>query len=105
MPDHLHAAIEGRSLSADARMFISRMKQYAGFHFKREFGQTLWQRYGHERVVRDDEATAAVIRYVLENPLRAGVVASVSEYPFIGSGEYSAEQLLEFCLDRPDSSG
>jgi hypothetical protein len=32
--------------------------------------------------------TAAVIRYVLENPLRARLAASVSEYPFIGSSEY-----------------
>jgi putative transposase len=105
MPDHLHAAVEGRSPAADARIFISRMKQYTGFHFKRKFGEPLWQRYGHERVVRDDEATTAVIRYVLENPLRAGLVVSVGEYPFLGSSEYSIEQLLDFCIDLGNSSG
>ena len=105
MPDHLHAAVEGRSPEADARMFISRMKQYTGFHFKKEFGEPLWQRYGYERVVHDDEATSAVIRYVLENPLRAGLVSSVAEYPFIGSSEYSVEQLLDFCVDVANSSG
>jgi len=32
----------------------------------------LWQRYGFERVLRDDEATLVVAKYILENPLRAG---------------------------------
>ena len=103
MPDHLHAAVEGRSRTADARTFVARMKQYTGFYFKKEFGESLWQRYGYERVLRDDETTSAVIRYVLENPLRAGLVASVADYPFVGSGEYSIAQLLDFCLDPPDA--
>jgi len=99
MPDHLHAIVEGRAERADARVFIARMKQYSGFYFKRAFKEQLWQRYGYERVIRNDEATGKVIRYVLENPIRAGLVSNVSEYPFVGSSEYSIEQLLEFCRD------
>jgi putative transposase len=107
MPDHLHAVLEGRSPDADLRLFVSRMKQSTGFYFKKAFGEPLWQRYGHERVIRDDETTSAVIRYVLENPIRAGLAASVREYPFIGSSEYSVEQLVDFCMDSQEerSSG
>ena len=65
MPDHLHAAVEGRTETADAREFIKRMKQYTGYYYKQTFGQRLWQRYGYEHVIRDEETTATVVRYVL----------------------------------------
>jgi hypothetical protein len=32
---------------------------------------------------------------MVENPLRAGLVARVFDYPFIGSGAYTIEQVLE----------
>jgi putative transposase len=104
MPDHLHAAVEGRNESADARAFIKRMKQFTGFYFKQTFSERLWQRYGYEHVIRDDETTAKVVRYVLENPVRAQLVATVAEYPFVGSSEYSLEQLLDCCRDSSNGS-
>lgn len=97
MPDHLHAAVEGRSAGADLKAFISRMKQYTGFYFKKEFGRPLWQRYGYERIIREEEQTQAIVRYILENPIRAGLVQTVDGYPFVGSSEYTLDQLLAFC--------
>jgi hypothetical protein len=46
-------------------------------------------------VLRDDEATIVVARYILQNPLRAGLVSDVREYPFIGSEQFSIEQILD----------
>jgi hypothetical protein len=46
-------------------------------------------------VLRDDEAAVSVARYILENPVRAGLIASVQEYPFSGSAVYPVEQLLD----------
>ena len=80
MPDHLHMLAQGASDNADCRRFIARSKQYSGFYFKRQFGTRLWQRYGFERVLRDNEPTFVVARYILENPVRAGLAASVEEY-------------------------
>ena len=60
-------------------------KQCSGFHFRRRFGITLWQRYFYEHVGRDDETTEVIAVYVVENPLRAGLVRRIEEYPFIGS--------------------
>ena len=85
MPDHLHALVEGRSPDSDLRTLVRRMKQYTAYYFKQEFGHRLWQRYAYERVLRDDEQTAAVIAYILANPVRAQLVRSVCEYPYIGS--------------------
>jgi len=95
MPDHLHLLTEGLSESTDCLAFISRAKQLSGFHFKRAHGKRLWQRYGYERVLRDDESTLAVARYILENPVRAGLVERVEDYPFLGSLTHPLSEILE----------
>ena len=95
MPDHLHLLVEGRCESSDCRRFINRAKQFSGFHYAKAFGHRLWQRYGFERVLRDEEATLVVARYILENPLRAGLVRRVEDYPFAGSRVYSLAEILE----------
>ena len=63
--------------------------EFSGYHFKQRFGTALWQRYGFEHVLRGDEDTLFVARYILENPVRARIVASVEDYPFLGSTVYS----------------
>jgi putative transposase len=95
MPDHVHMLVEGQADDSDCRQFISRAKQYSGFHYKAAFGQRLWQRYGYERTLRSDEAAISVARYILENPIRARLVTRIGEYPFSGSGVYTIEQILE----------
>jgi putative transposase len=94
MPDHVHLLAEASSELSDCRMFIKLAKQYSAFHFARAFGERLWQRYGYERVLRNDEGTMAVVRYILENPLRAGLVARAEDYPFLGSQAYALEEIL-----------
>ena len=37
-----------------------------------------------------------MIKYIIENPVRAGLVADAREYPFWGSQVYTREQLLEY---------
>src|SRR5207248_1955314 len=64
MPDHLHLVVEALDDQADCRNFIKKAKQYSGFYFSQARGQKLWQRYGYERVLRDDEATLDVVRYI-----------------------------------------
>lgn len=96
MPDHLHLLVEGTQRDANLKAFVMKAKQFSGYHFKAQTGQRLWQRYGHERVLREDEATFAVVRYIVENPLRAGLTSDVTSYPFWGSEVYSREQLIEF---------
>ena len=72
-----------------------------GFLFKKRFGGELWQRYGYEHVLRSDEETLAVARYIFENPIRAGLVKQVEDYPFAGSQRYGVAQILEAALWDP----
>jgi putative transposase len=95
MPDHLHLLVEGQSDDSDCREFISRAKQYSGFHYKAAFGHRLWQRYGYEHVLRNEEAAVSVARYILENPVRAKMVERITDHPHSGSSVYTIEQLLD----------
>jgi len=103
MPDHLHLLIEAQSEHSDGREFIKRAKQLSGYHFKQKFRTPLWQRYGFEHVLRDDEATLSVARYILENPVRAGLVASVEDYSFAGSMVYPIAEILAAVQMLPPS--
>ena len=95
MPDHLHLLVEGLSDAADCLRFIKRAKQCSGFHYSKAFGGKLWQRYGFERVLRNDEQSLAVAKYILENPVRAGLVTRPEDYPFLGSQTYPVSEILE----------
>ncbi len=58
------------------------------------YHSVLWQRYGFEHVLRDEEVSVIVAKYVLENPIRSGMVERVEDYPFVGSLVYSVADLL-----------
>jgi putative transposase len=97
MPDHVHLIASGFAEDADVKKFIARAKQYSGFHFKREFGIALWQRYGFDRVIRDDMELACTIGYIVANPVRAGLVSHPSLYQHLGSSVYAVADLLKMC--------
>jgi putative transposase len=94
MPDHLHLLIEGTSDDSDGRRFIKAFKQYSGYYYSQKWHETLWQRYGFEHVLRDDEATIEVVKYIVANPVRAGLASTVEEYPFVGSLVYQLKDLI-----------
>ena len=96
MPDHVHLVVESQRDDADLKRFVSRAKQYAGFYFKKSMKRPLWQRFGYERVLRNDDERRAFIRYVIENPVRAKLVQSPLDYPYWGSSTWSREELLEY---------
>jgi REP-associated tyrosine transposase len=104
MPDHVHLLIAGTSETADCKRFIALAKQYSGFYYKKQHRRRLWQRYGFERVLRNDEATLAVARYIIENPVRAGLVSDPRDYPFLRSLVFTLDEILDAVQDdvKPD---
>ena len=94
MPDHLHLLIEGTSDDSDGKRFIKTFKQYSGYYYSQEWHDVLWQRYGFEHVLRDDEVSLEVVRYILGNPVRAGLADTVEDYPFVGSLVYELKDLV-----------
>jgi putative transposase len=94
MPDHLHLLLMAQSEQSDLPRFMKQAKQVTGFDYRRQHRQPLWQPGYHDRILRDDEATLAVVRYILENPIRAGLARALGEWPSAGSHVYSWPELL-----------
>jgi putative transposase len=97
MPDHLHLIVDGENDDSDCKAFIKAAKQYSGYYYSQRRVRRLWDRYGYDRVIRDDMELAMTIRYVLANPVRWGLVKHPRDYPFLGSTKYTVEELLQWC--------
>ncbi len=101
MPDHVHLVVEGKAETSDLKRFITRAKQFSGYAYSLNHDRArLWQRYGYEHVLRDDETTEKVVAYVLENPVRKGWVEHPEQWPFLGSVAYTLGELIEFAYGR-----
>jgi hypothetical protein len=74
---------------------MSRWKQLAGFRHKRETGAALWQESYYDHVLRDDEELWRAARYILENPIRKGLVERPLNYPYAGSDTFKAAELRD----------
>ncbi len=96
MPDHVHQLVKGDTPTADAKRYIKLAKQYSGFYFKQAFHLKLWERDGFTRVLLADHEPQVAARYIIENPVRAGLVRRVEDYPFTGSQRYTMKQLMEW---------
>jgi putative transposase len=99
MPDHVHLLLEGLSDDADLREAVRVWKQKTGYEWKRFARQPLWQTGFHDRVLRDGDDTRAVVRYLLENPVRAGLVKDAADYRWSGSSSYSFAELAAHAGD------
>jgi len=100
MPDHVHLVVEGLSNRADLKMFVKVGKQYSGFYYKRAQSGTLWQHGQNDHIIRDDVDLLDRVRYVVNNPVAAGLVARPQDYPFLGSQRWSTPELIEWCQPR-----
>jgi len=80
MPDHVHWLIEAVEAPATA---VKALK-VATFHEAERLGihHRLWQRSYFDRVVWSRDALVPEVRYILANPVRAGLVAESSEWPY-----------------------
>ena len=99
MWDHLHILVAGASETSDLRKFARLMKQRSGWRYARLEEGRLWQPGYYDRVLRSEEATAQVVQYIIENPVRAAIVEAPGDYPHWGSGVYTREELLHFVQD------
>lgn len=81
MPDHLHVLMqlgEADLLSA----YVDRLKSASARSVNRCLDRLgpVWQRAFHDHQLRREEDVRAVARYVVMNPLRAGLVRRIAEY-------------------------
>lgn len=86
MPDHCHllTAPNGESPVPLPR-FVGAFKSLSTRAYWELGGSgSLWQRHYYDHVVRSDEALSALAEYIVNNPVRRGIVADADQYPFAG---------------------
>lgn len=82
MPDHLHwlFSLRGhRTISASIRNV--KCNSGKAINKMRESTDPVWQAGFYDRAIRRHEDLVDVARYIIANPLRAGLVRSVRDYP------------------------
>jgi hypothetical protein len=55
-------------------------KQMTGFEWKQRSGGRLWQQGFYDHVLREENPVLGVVRYILNNPIRAGLVTEGQPY-------------------------
>ena len=102
MPDHVHLLLEGLTDDADLRAVMHNWKLRTGFAWTQRAGERLWQQGFHDYVLRDDDSVPALVKYIINNPIRAGLTDDVTRYPYAGSSRYSPADLVAAAVDwRP----
>jgi len=82
MPDHLHWLIQlGSDMTLSGAMRKLKGRSTASIRNYRNVSAKIWQRGFHEHAVRREENIVAIARYIVANPLRAGLVSSLRDYP------------------------
>jgi len=82
MPDHVHWLIQlGEQLSLSR--VLQSLKSVSAKQLNSHLGRTgrFWQDGFHEHALRKEENVIDAARYIVANPLRAGLVSSVGDYP------------------------
>jgi len=81
MPDHFHWLIELQRGSLSEVM--QKTKSLSTKAVRQVTGGTsiLWQRGFHDRALRREDDLVKMARYVVANPLRAGLVEKLGDYP------------------------
>jgi putative transposase len=82
MPDHVHWLLElnhAQPLTKIIKLFKGR----TATQLAKQVGQSfkLWQPSFHDHAVRTDESLVEIARYVVMNPVRAGIVSRIGDYP------------------------
>jgi REP element-mobilizing transposase RayT len=90
MPDHVHMLLHGTAENSNVLESHTRWKGASGGYLCNLLGtENVWQHRPYDRVLRSHEyekgALRKLVRYILENPVRAGLVDKWEEYLFLGS--------------------
>ena len=76
MPDHIHWLFQLHQKQALSKL-IQNIKSISAH----AYGQPIWQAGYYDHAIRKDEDIVNIARYIIANPLRAGLVKRVGDYP------------------------
>ena len=95
MPDHAHLLLEGTGEASNLLALIKSVKQSSGQRFAARTKRPLWDGGFHDHVLRPEEDPKVFARYIVENPVRAGLAKSPLDYPLTGSSRWTIQELVD----------
>ena len=84
MSDHLHLLVQGQDAQASLQRFAKLARQRATKATASTRTGPLWQDGYYERTLRRDEHVLTVATYIVNNPVRAGLVDRWEKWPNTG---------------------
>ena len=81
MPDHFHWLVELQSGDLPRLMQRTKTRSARAVNKARQSFGVLWQKGYFDRALRREEDLKAMARYIVANPLRAGLVEHIGQYP------------------------
>ncbi|NVZ53655.1 transposase [Pseudomonas sp. B6002] len=81
MPDHFHWLFDLNNTTLPDVMRQTKSRSTLSINRARHSREKFWQRGYHDRAVRTEEDLKKIARYIIANPLRAGLVERVGDYP------------------------
>jgi len=82
MPDHLHALVVLGEMPLALLMKRLKGRTALAINRRRDSRDRVWQQGFHDRALRREESMVAAARYIVANPVRAGLVRRLGEYSF-----------------------
>ncbi|EJM59175.1 transposase [Pseudomonas sp. GM50] len=81
MPDHFHWLVQLQKGSLGQLMCQAKSLSTRSINLATGRTGSLWQQSFHDHALRQEESLVRVARYVVANPLRAGLVEKLGDYP------------------------
>jgi REP element-mobilizing transposase RayT len=82
MPNHFHLIVETTTPRLSAGLHRANGVYAQTFNARYERSGHLFGDRFHTRVIRDEAQLVATCRYVIENPVRAGLCATAADWPW-----------------------
>lgn len=83
MPDHVHVLLSPDASGVPIPKWLQAFKSYGGHQYVRlGYPAPLWQRSARDRVCRRNETAQHVLVYIVNNPVRAGLVERWQDWPW-----------------------
>jgi putative transposase len=83
MPDHFHCLL-ALDAQKSLQQMMNRLKSASARRVNQALGYkgSLWDKGYYDHALRQEEDLLATARYIVANPVRAGLVKRVGDYPF-----------------------
>ncbi|MHC8369079.1 REP-associated tyrosine transposase [Pseudomonas sp. ZT5P21] len=81
MPDHIHWLVELQNGDLPKLMRVTKSRSARLINQARGFSAPVWQKGYFDRALRREDDLKAMARYIIANPMRAGLVNRIGDYP------------------------